>query len=278
MQDHQQQLQQQNNKIFLRTNKIPQIKNGKKQSTNKEPVYYNVNPSYISSDGNGGLVSTNVGPQFLLNGHNSKNITNFSSSTIDSNNPDIIYESASNKNLISTTSPIKSSNAKNGVLTINNALINPILPPGQIVANSNKNNNASSLNNKGGNLNVPNEKSFESDVAVNNAKRLTQGIAAIAAQRKAQQHHQVLMQELGHTNNNNVENQSELFTASRMTRNDEFDDYFEKKITDSNPQNTKVKKQVKIKDIVEFKLHEEDFNNDPFSMVFNNFLKQKLKF
>ena len=277
----------QNNKIFLRTNKIPQNlvnSNGNKPlKKQKEQIYYNVNTNYTSIDNNGGSTQTNLGPQLLMNSN--KHINNLSSSTIDSNNPDIIYESVNNKNLISTTSPIKS-NIKNGVLTTNNALINPnIVPPGQIITSSNRNINSNKTNpfnanyelyNKTPNYLVQNEQSFDSDVNVNvtNAKRLTQGIAAIAAQRKAQQHHQVLMQELGHNNNNyeSAQNNNEL-TASRLARHEELEDYFDKKNLISDANNNKVKKQVKIKDIVEFKIHDEEISNDQLFVVRLSFIQ-----
>lgn len=114
------------------------------------------------------------------------------------------------------------------------------------------------------------------------AKRLTQGIAAIAAQRKASQHHKELMQELGQYNSSEQSdynyNQNTL-TPSRLARHDqafnntnsnEENIYYEKKNSFMTDGSYKVaKKQVKIKDIVEFKLPDESVypNEDENNLV-----------
>ncbi len=109
------------------------------------------------------------------------------------------------------------------------------------------------------------------------AKRLTQNIAAIAAQRKAKQHHRELMQELmvngeagSESNENSLNLQSESLVMTSKNDENKMLMLLEKKnstMTDSSNQNyypmtnspTKVKKQVKIKDIVQFKLPDESF-------------------
>jgi hypothetical protein len=96
------------------------------------------------------------------------------------------------------------------------------------------------------------------------AKRATMNIAAVAAQKKAKQHHRELMQELdAGTGGVNLNSDSFVMTSSRDERM-----ALEKKnsvLTDGSNQSTKengskVKKQVKIKDIVQYKLPDE-FDN-----------------
>ena len=97
----------------------------------------------------------------------------------------------------------------------------------------------------------------------NIAKRQTQGIAAIAAQRKAYQHHRELMQELGQDSGSGNGNLLAL-TESRLGKHDlagQYEDLFEKKssaVTDNSGATSKAKKQVKIRDIVQYKLPEEE--------------------
>lgn len=95
-------------------------------------------------------------------------------------------------------------------------------------------------------------------------KRDTQGIAAVAAQRKASQHHKELMQELASTNE---ALRSDALTASRLAKHDQLtnahvphkpDETMSDKrssiLTDGS--NRTVKKQVKIKDSILFEEYE----------------------
>ena len=127
-------------------------KNAKQQ---KEANLYSMNTgNFISGNGAGGLVTTNVGP---MSKDNKNNMSMLSSSTADSNNIEVILEkmpSTNNKQLISTTTP-KNINSKYDVYN------SKIAPPGQVL---NHNSNASSSTKNSNN---------------NNAKKLTQGIAAI---------------------------------------------------------------------------------------------------
>ena len=216
----------------------------------KDQNYYFINGNYISSNGHGGLVSQSIGLQNAFNNskNNNNNISMLSSSTNDSN-MEVILEnvpSTVNKQLINTPPRI------NGKYGIGNS---GIVPPGQVVSNNlslgakNKNNNNSS-----GQIDRN-----------SNAKRLTQGIAAIAAQRKASQHHKELMQELGHKSNSQVE----LLTTSRLAKHDQAlanqnldDGVFEKKNSVLTDGSNKAKKQVKIKDIVQFKLPDDTYSTD----------------
>ena len=90
----------------------------------------------------------------------------------------------------------------------------------------------------------------------NIAKRQTQSIAAIAAQRKAFQHHRELMQELGQN-----EKKQEL-TASRLAKHDleALNELLEKRnsVLTDNSLSLRTKKQVKIRDIVQYKLPDEE--------------------
>ena len=241
--------------IFQKSNKIPQVNhnNNNNKATmkkSKDQNYYFINGNYISSNGHGGLVSQSIGLQNAFNNskNNNNNISMLSSSTNDSN-MEVILEnvpSTVNKQLINTPPRI------NGKYGIGNS---GIVPPGQVVSNNlslgakNKNNNNSS-----GQIDRN-----------SNAKRLTQGIAAIAAQRKASQHHKELMQELGHKSNSQVE----LLTTSRLAKHDQAlanqnldDGVFEKKNSVLTDGSNKAKKQVKIKDIVQFKLPDDTYSTD----------------
>ncbi len=190
-----------------------------------------------------------------------------SSSTTDSNTMEVIIENNSNvnnRNLISTRK-------QNGVLNGNNSLLN-IVPPGQVVPISNttttttttiKTNSFEQIN-AAAKLQADSQPS--ADLTDSNAKRLTQGIAAIAAQRKAYQHHRELMQELGHheakvllrlkspTLKQQQQQQIEenrLIEPINQTENSVLNDGL----------NSKTKKQVKIKEIVQYKLPDDEDNN-----------------
>ncbi len=157
---------------------------------NKDSANYQ-NFNYISSNGAGGLVSNLIGPQSYFSTKDKNNISMLSSSTTDSNTMEVIIENNSNvnnRNLISTRK-------QNGVLNGNNSLLN-IVPPGQVVPISNttttttttiKTNSFEQIN-AAAKLQADSQPS--ADLTDSNAKRLTQGIAAIAAQRKAYQHQQ----------------------------------------------------------------------------------------
>ena len=250
-------------RIFQMSNKAPQNRGGgvfnnknNKSSSSKEAALnsmYTMNTgNFISGNGAGGLVTTNVGPQtgFNQSKDNKNNMSMLSSSTTDSNNIEVILEkvpSTNNKQLISTTTP-KSINTKYDVYN------SKIAPPGQVL---NSYNNSSTKANSNNNSNA-------------NSKKFTQGIAAIAAQRKANQHHKELMQELGqaqNSNNNNngtTQNDSTL-TMSRLAKHDQSlgggfngsnsmqdEHFFEKKNSILTDGSNKAKKQVKIKEMVQY--------------------------
>jgi hypothetical protein len=111
------------------------------------------------------------------------------------------------------------------------------------------------------------------------AKRATMNIAAVAAQKKAKQHHRELMQELDYgggggdfnsesymnaTSSQEHENRGAMLMASLLEKKNSV-------LTDGSNSNSngynashhnKVKKQVKIKDIVQFKqLPDDDFDS-----------------
>ncbi|CAF0714801.1 unnamed protein product [Brachionus calyciflorus] len=134
--------------------------------------------------------------------------------------------------------------------------------------------NISSSTNESNNMEVVLEnspvgkQSIKTNNLKNNAKRLTQGIAAKAAQRKAFQHHRELMQELGKSDNNDYNNLTSL-TPSRLAKHDQAynmlyndDIYYEKKNSFMTDGSNRAKKQVKIKDIVEFKLPDDNFKDE----------------
>lgn len=154
--------------------------------------------------------------------------------------------STSQRNLIPTTNPRNANKAN---------LHSSILPPGQVTSTHRLNGNYANYNAVTG----------VGGVETNMAKRQTQGIAAIAAQRKAYQHHRELMQELGQNNNNGYSQQPLTLTDSRLAKHDQlsnqYDDLFEKKnsvLTDNSLVANKTKKQVKIRDIVQYKLPDEE--------------------
>lgn len=179
----------------------------------KDYNYQTINGNYISSNGTGGLVS--LGPQ------NPKNASNISSSTNDSNsntNMEIVTENVSNKQLIKGTNiPVKG--------TFNNSKYNLIEPPGFVDANE------------------PIKINTSLNKSAANAKRLTQGIAAIAAQRKASQHHKELMQELGrYDNSNHSDSNINSLTPSRLARHDQTYDSNAKNL--SNEENIFYEKKI----------------------------------
>jgi len=147
---------------------------------------------------------------------------------------EIIVDTTSNRNLISTQQPYRSGKQI------------AVVPPGQVDrgVQQGKMSSGSYASIGGG----------ASDTNI--AKRQTQGIAAIAAQRKAFQHHRELMQELGQN-----ERQQEL-TSSRLARHDleALNELLEKKnsVLTDNSLSVRAKKQVKIRDIVQYKLPDED--------------------
>lgn len=248
-------------RIFQMSNKAPQNRGGfgvNNKNKSKDANLYTMNTgNFISGNGAGGLVTTNVGPQSGFNSKDNKNnMSMLSSSTTHSsdNNIEVILEkvpSTNNKQLISTTTP-KNINTKYDVYN------SKIAPPGQVL--NNNYNNSSTKNNTNSNSNA-------------NSKKFTQGIAAIAAQRKANQHHKELMQELGQIQNNNnngasSQNESAL-TMSRLAKYDQSlgvpasnsmqdEHFFEKKNSILTDGSNKAKKQVKIKDIVQYKLPSEN--------------------
>ena len=244
------------------------------------------NPNYISSNGNGGLVTTLIGPQAYFSTKDKNNVSMLSSSTTDSNTMEVIIENnsnANNKNLISTR--------KNGVLNANQSLLN-IVPPGQVISNTTTVNNSLKTNsfeqmNAAARINADKTGS-NLDISDSNAKRLTQGIAAIAAQRKAYQHHRELMQELGHheakvllrlkspppnlnRHNDDNANGGGASTPTRIAKlsdqsENKYDDLFEKKNSVLTDGSNKTKKQVKIKEIVQYKLPDDE---DSFAVKFS---------
>ena len=232
-----------------------------KEQQQKEQNYQN--PNYISSNGAGGLVSNLIGPQAYFSTKDKNNVSMLSSSTTDSNAMEVIFENnstANNKNLISTR--------KNSILNANNSLLN-IVPPGQVISNSTKTNSFEQMNAA---AKLQADKSNSLELTDSNAKRLTQGIAAIAAQRKAYQHHRELMQELGHheakvllrlksPNNSNSKQADDTGIASPSRKiNDQLDDLFEKKNSILTDGRDKAKKQVKIREIVQYKLPDDEDN------------------
>lgn len=255
------------NRVFQKSNKAPAVMPNSTINNNKANFkkskdlnYYSMNSgNYISGNGSGGLVSTSLGPQLALNQKDKNNLSMLSSSTNDSNNMEVIFENTpttSNKQLITTPARI---NGKYGVLTSNNSLTNPniIIPPGQIISNSTGTYSLTNNKNK-------NQQSNQSDsnAPTNSAKRHTQVIAAIAAQRKASLHHKELMQELGHQDEKQA---SDALTLSRLAKHDQNYDnesnLFEKKNSVLTDGSNRAKKQVKIKDIVQFKLPDDHFQS-----------------
>ncbi len=226
-----------NNKLTASNVNNSIINNGNQsQSKNvKKGPSSNYQSNYISNNGN-----IMIGPpQLAFNYAKDKNnLSMLSSSTVDSKDMEIIVDTASNRNLISTQQPYR-----------NNKHVS-MVPPGQVDRGiqQGKMNSGSYVSIGGG----------ASDTNI--AKRQTQGIAAIAAQRKAFQHHRELMQELGQN-----EKQQEL-TASRLARHDleALNELLEKKnsVLTDNSVSVKAKKQVKIRDIVQYKLPDEELKDE----------------
>ena len=255
------------NKIFYKTNKLKNTTTQKSNNINnkksKDSNYHLMNNNYISGNGSGGLQTTSIVPHISYNNKDKNNVSMLSSSTNDSN-MEIILENVpaiTNKQLIKAGPRANNNkyNANNGNYYFNNGIT---APPGQIVpyTNVNSNNNG----NKG----------------ETSAKRLTQGIVAIAAQRKASQHHRQLMQEL-YDDNKDYQDSDKILTTSRLANHDqingsktknsyEANELNEKKnslLTDVSVNNnnninnnSKAKKQVKIQEIVQFKLPDDDID------------------
>lgn len=221
-------------KIFQMSNKVPHKVNKSGNSNNKQQIMNAGN--FISGNGRGGFDVTNAGPQttYVTNKDNKNNISMLSASTNDSNannNIEVIIEKANNqtnnKQLTAKTYNTRNDGGFNPKATV---------APGQVL-----------------NINTNQRNQPES-------KKLTQGIAAIAAQRKANQHHKELMQEMQQTN--------EGLTVSSLAKHDQLSimfpqnnnnvgmsEYlFEKKNSVLTDGSVKAKKQVKIKDIVQYKL------------------------
>lgn len=193
------------------------------------------NVSYFTNGNSLGPIT--MGQQLAFN--SKKNLSNISNSTNESNNMEILFENSTEKQSI-RTSP-------------NSKITRPFELPGHIESPS-----------------------FPSN---EDAKRLTQGIAAKAAQRKAFQHHRELMQELGQQENNDYAYNpilSNNLTPSRLAKHDQIygisDDIFnEKKNSFLTDTTNKTKKQVKIKDIVEFKLPDDEKSNNKNLIRRNSF-------
>lgn len=225
-----------NNKSNSRNQKLKNNLNSN-QSFRKENDFSqrNKNGSRKASESNvsnftnsNGLGPITIGHQLAFNTR--KNLSNISNSTNESNNMEILFENSAEKQSIRTS--------------LNNSKITrPFELPGHIQSPSFPTNE--------------------------DTKRLTQGIAAKAAQRKAFQHHRELMLELGQQENSDYSYNPSLtnnLTPSRLARHDQIygisDDMLDEKknsfLTDTT---NKTKKQVKIKDIVEFKLPDEKSNS-----------------
>lgn len=213
--------------------------------------------------------------------HHKNNLSNLSSS---SNDTEIIMESGASR---PNAPPARNLTAIRSSSHSNGGIVAPVIQPGQVVPAA-------------------------GTVAPVEAKRHTQNIAAIAAQRRANKHHRELMQDIfenssssdsnHQTNNSNLKNfhsDSFVLTSSRMNGNG-MDEYggggggrynLEKKnsvLTDGSlpGANGKVKKQVKIRDVVQFKLPDDNhyteemvFLTQYFSIqILNYFIKGKLIF
>lgn len=252
---------EQNNKIFQSSNKLPSAI-GNQSKKKKDSNYQSSN--YVSSNisNNTGLNGTIIGqPQLAYNYSKGNNLSVLSSSTVDSKDMEIIMDPNTNsRGLISTTNPRN---------TKTNGLVSSIVAPGQVMSNQGfklSSSSFNSINGGGGGTNPP---------ETNIAKRQTQGIAAIAAQRKAFQHHRDLMNEIhGQENHSqpqqqNTQNYSkDMLTSSRLARHDIHTNEKYEDMYASNPNvngnNSRVKKQVKIRDIVQYKLPEEEVSLDCF--------------
>jgi hypothetical protein len=195
-------------------------------------------------------------------------LTSFSTSRDNKNNLSMLSNSSTNDSSSNGTEVIDSSNSSNvanqskggyngsrhGVLTSNNSLMNAniVLPPGQIIGNN------STLTYAG--LENSDHDDDRDRLSEKNAKRLTQGIAAVAAQRKASLHHKDLMQELGRQQNN-VATLSNNHHTSKV--NNDVISYFNDSNSKQNGDNaTKMKKKVKIRDLVQYKTPEDNSRDD----------------
>ena len=202
----------------------------------------NNNNFYLSNANNVNTAS----PQQLA-AHGKQNRNNTSNLSSSSNDTEIIVEgsqSVSNKQTIRTA-------PRNKTGAGNNFLVNQ---PGQVVLTGNG----------------VNQQQQQPE------KRLTHNIAAIAAQRKAKQHHKELMQELDTNENNNNDNSESFVLTSSRNQNQHQDESggiilgLEKKnsvLTDGS--NGKVKKQVKIRDIVQYKLPDDNYYSEEMAMSFS---------
>jgi hypothetical protein len=229
------------------------------QKTNNLSEPSKINNSNSSSNNKSKKSTANK--QNNLSGHltfsnsrdNKNNLSMLSSSTNDSssNGTEIISDSGISGNANLTNGASKGFNRRHGVLTSNNSLMNAniVLPPGQVISNDMNNLAYAAL-----------ENSYEDEydqLSEKNAKRLTQGIAAIAAQRKASLHHRDLMQELGQ---NNVTLSNHAITSNDANYHN-----------DSSKQNgdnaTKMKKKVIIRDLIQYKTPEDDFRDERDDVV-----------
>ncbi|RNA27631.1 Kinesin KIF19, partial [Brachionus plicatilis] len=221
------------NQLLRKENDFLQRNKNSNRKTSKEH-----NTSSFKNPNNFGSVTT--GQQLQFNAR--KNLSNISNSTNESNNMEILLENFSaDKQSIKTTA----NNSKNN---------RPFEPPGHVESPSFRKNE--------------------------DAKRLTQGIAAKAAQRKAFQHHKDLMHELGHQENSDYSSHNPSLntnlTPSRLARHDQIyginDDLLgEKKNSFLTDTTNKTKKQVKIKEVVEFKLPDDKSNDTKHLMRRNSF-------
>ncbi len=266
------------NKIFQKTNNIQKKMSTQKvaRTHGKDPNYQLVNTNYISSNGTGGLQNNSIIPHIAFNNKDKNNVSMLSSSTNDSN-MEIILEnvpSITNKQLIKAGPRANVANNKYASLNGNYNYLNNVatLPPGQIVPYQSVNN------------------VIVTKTSEKNAKRLTQGIVAIAAQRKAYNHHKQLMQELNDSEPSS--HSDEKLTPSRLAKHDQVVsppnnkygartsnvfDYDEKKnygavLNESNGTSYggKAKKQVKIQEIVQFKLPDDDIDIRKDSFEYSN--------
>lgn len=178
---------------------------------------------------------------FRENKNNLSTISSTSTNDSQNNNMELIYENVPQRHLIKTQGRVPNSKAGN-----------ILLPPGQVIP---ANNNT---------------------VANGDAKRLTQSIAAIAAQRKATQHHKDLMQELGHGKNDSSSTSNSpnrLYNPNLKSSNENGLDASGAKAN---------KKKVKIKEIVQYKLPDDGYPSanelDDYELVITHLYYIYLKF
>lgn len=149
-------------------------------------------------------------------------------------NMELIYENVPQRHLIKTQNRIPNSRAGAGGTGV------VVVPPGQILVGGSN-----------------------GQYSEDEAKRLTQSIAAIAAQRKATQHHKDLMLELGQVNS--YSNSQQLSPAnSNSPNNRQYNPNLKTSNGDENANNHKLgqKKKVKIKEIVQYKLPDDSYQNN----------------